>query len=167
MANESIGQVVAVRGAVVDVEFPPDELPEIYHAIEIAREVAKCDNAEVRGELALNSHAPLEVVAALVRDSDEKVRSIACHAVLVRSGELSRALEDAPADSKRIFAESACTAPTVLAALAEDQEREVRLRVAGNAACPEVTLRALASDQDPGVREAAAKRAGEPSAAVR
>jgi len=41
MARTSIGQVVAVRGAVVNVEFPPDELPEIYHAIEIARDGKK------------------------------------------------------------------------------------------------------------------------------
>src|SRR5512137_1299241 len=38
MGKTSYGQVVAVRGAVVDVEFPPDELPEIYDAIEIQRD---------------------------------------------------------------------------------------------------------------------------------
>jgi len=32
MARTSYGQVVAVRGAVVDVEFAPEELPEIYWA---------------------------------------------------------------------------------------------------------------------------------------
>jgi F-type H+-transporting ATPase subunit beta len=41
MARTSYGQVVAVRGGVVDVEFPPDELPEIYDAIEIQRDGAK------------------------------------------------------------------------------------------------------------------------------
>ncbi len=35
MANKSVGKVVAVRGAVVDVEFPPDQLPEIYDAVQI------------------------------------------------------------------------------------------------------------------------------------
>jgi len=31
----AVGQVVQVQGAVVDVEFPPDQLPEIYNALEI------------------------------------------------------------------------------------------------------------------------------------
>ena len=29
------GKVVQVIGTVVDIEFPPDELPALYHAIEI------------------------------------------------------------------------------------------------------------------------------------
>ena len=41
MAKTSYGKVVAIRGAVVDVEFTPDELPEIYHAVEIARDGGK------------------------------------------------------------------------------------------------------------------------------
>src|SRR5690348_5613015 len=32
------GRVVQITGPVVDVEFPPDQLPEIYNAIEIATE---------------------------------------------------------------------------------------------------------------------------------
>jgi F-type H+/Na+-transporting ATPase subunit beta len=31
------GKIVQIQGGVVDVEFPPDQLPEIYEAIEIAR----------------------------------------------------------------------------------------------------------------------------------
>ena len=81
MANKSIGQVVAVRGAVVDVEFPPEELPEIYHAIEIARDgkklvletqqhlgdnTVRCvamDSTEglARGVPAINTGAPITV----------------------------------------------------------------------------------------------------------
>jgi len=38
MAN---GRVVQVIGTVVDVEFPPDELPELFNAIEIATEEGK------------------------------------------------------------------------------------------------------------------------------
>ena len=38
MAKGTIGRVVQVMGPVVDIEFPPDELPEIYHAVEIPRE---------------------------------------------------------------------------------------------------------------------------------
>jgi len=35
MAKGTEGRVVQIIGTVVDVEFPPDELPEIYNAIEI------------------------------------------------------------------------------------------------------------------------------------
>jgi F-type H+-transporting ATPase subunit beta len=38
MAKGTAGRVTQVMGAVVDVEFPTDELPEIYHALEIERE---------------------------------------------------------------------------------------------------------------------------------
>lgn len=38
MAKGSKGQIVQVMGPVVDVEFPPEELPEIYHALEIQRD---------------------------------------------------------------------------------------------------------------------------------
>lgn len=34
MATDTKGKVVQVIGTVVDVEFPPDELPEIYNAVE-------------------------------------------------------------------------------------------------------------------------------------
>jgi F-type H+-transporting ATPase subunit beta len=36
-----MGKVVAVKGAVVDVEFAPQELPEIYDAVEISRDGKK------------------------------------------------------------------------------------------------------------------------------
>ncbi len=32
------GRVLQITGPVVDVEFPPDQLPEIYNAVEIQRE---------------------------------------------------------------------------------------------------------------------------------
>ncbi len=35
---KSVGRVVQIQGAVVDVAFPPGELPEIYDAVEIPRE---------------------------------------------------------------------------------------------------------------------------------
>jgi F-type H+-transporting ATPase subunit beta len=38
MAKGTIGKIVQVMGPVVDVEFPPEELPEIYHAVEIPRQ---------------------------------------------------------------------------------------------------------------------------------
>ena len=37
MAKGAIGKIVQVMGPVVDVEFPSEELPEIYHAVEIPR----------------------------------------------------------------------------------------------------------------------------------
>ncbi|MBN1179260.1 MAG: F0F1 ATP synthase subunit beta [Anaerolineae bacterium] len=37
MAQRAVGRVVQVKGAVVDVEFAPEDLPEIYSAVEIPR----------------------------------------------------------------------------------------------------------------------------------
>jgi F-type H+-transporting ATPase subunit beta len=41
MAKGTIGRVVQVLGAVVDVEFPAESLPEIYHAVEVPRDGQK------------------------------------------------------------------------------------------------------------------------------
>jgi F-type H+-transporting ATPase subunit beta len=38
MAKGTIGRIVQVQGAVVDVEFPAEALPEIYYALEVARD---------------------------------------------------------------------------------------------------------------------------------
>ena len=38
MAKGTAGRIVQIMGAVVDVEFPPGELPGIYHALEVSRE---------------------------------------------------------------------------------------------------------------------------------
>src|SRR5918999_5879329 len=35
MAN---GKIIQITGVVVDVEFPPDQLPELYNAIEVTRD---------------------------------------------------------------------------------------------------------------------------------
>jgi len=48
MAKGTIGRVVQVMGPVVDIEFPPDELPEIYHAVEIPRRGEKSLVVEVQ-----------------------------------------------------------------------------------------------------------------------
>src|SRR5512136_2788630 len=81
MGKTSYGQVLAVRGEVVDVEFAPDELPEIYDAIEIARDgkklvletqqhlggnAVRCVAMEstdglARGVQAINTGAPISV----------------------------------------------------------------------------------------------------------
>ena len=36
--TETTGRVIQILGGVVDVEFPPDTLPDIYHAVEVPRE---------------------------------------------------------------------------------------------------------------------------------
>ena len=38
MAKGAMGQVMQVTGPVVDVEFPPEQLPEIYNALEVRRD---------------------------------------------------------------------------------------------------------------------------------
>lgn len=38
MAKGSVGRIVQILGNVVDVEFPPEELPDIYNAIEVPRD---------------------------------------------------------------------------------------------------------------------------------
>jgi F-type H+-transporting ATPase subunit beta len=48
MAKGTIGRVVQIMGPVVDIEFPPEELPEIYHAVEIPREGEKSLIVEVQ-----------------------------------------------------------------------------------------------------------------------
>ena len=41
MTKGAIGRVVQVQGAVVDVEFGADDMPDIYHALEIGRDGSK------------------------------------------------------------------------------------------------------------------------------
>ncbi|MGD2040492.1 MAG: F0F1 ATP synthase subunit beta, partial [Anaerolineae bacterium] len=53
MAEGNKGRVVQVMGPVVDVEFPPQALPEIYHAVEIPRNGGKLV-AEVQQHLGNN-----------------------------------------------------------------------------------------------------------------
>ncbi|NLG51299.1 MAG: F0F1 ATP synthase subunit beta, partial [Chloroflexi bacterium] len=36
MIERATGTVVQVIGPVVDIEFPPEQLPQVYHAIDIA-----------------------------------------------------------------------------------------------------------------------------------
>ncbi len=48
MAKGTIGTVVQVMGPVVDAKFPSEELPEIYHAVEIPREGEKSLIVEVQ-----------------------------------------------------------------------------------------------------------------------
>ena len=47
----AVGEVVQVQGAVVDVEFPPDQLPEIYNALEIPMDTGVTLTLEVQQHL--------------------------------------------------------------------------------------------------------------------
>jgi len=47
MAKGTIGQVVQIAGAVVDVAFPEGELPEIYGALEVARDDSDGGDTEI------------------------------------------------------------------------------------------------------------------------
>src|SRR6266542_931789 len=60
MAAGTKGKVVQVLGAVVDCEFPPDQMPGIFSAIEIYRdgsEAAGTGNGAVSGAASGNGHA--------------------------------------------------------------------------------------------------------------
>lgn len=68
MAQGTIGKVVQVMGPVVDVEFPPEELPEIYDAVEIPREDA--DNLIVE----VQHHTGDDWVRCVAMDSTDGLR---------------------------------------------------------------------------------------------
>jgi F-type H+-transporting ATPase subunit beta len=65
MAKGTVGRVAQVTGAVVDVTFPPGELPEIYHALDVPRDG---DNGSGAGSLVLEVQQHL---------GDERVRCVA------------------------------------------------------------------------------------------
>lgn len=52
--EKATGQIVQIQGGVVDVEFPPGELPEIYDAVEIPQEEALPLILEVQKHLGNN-----------------------------------------------------------------------------------------------------------------
>jgi F-type H+-transporting ATPase subunit beta len=54
MAKGSKGRVVQVIGTVVDIEFPPDDLPDIYNAVNITRPGGESLVAEVQQHLGNN-----------------------------------------------------------------------------------------------------------------
>jgi F-type H+-transporting ATPase subunit beta len=67
MAEGTIGHVVQVMGAVVDVEFPPEELPEIYHALKVKR-----DGSDL--VLEVQQHLGNDWVRCVAMDSTEGLR---------------------------------------------------------------------------------------------
>jgi F-type H+-transporting ATPase subunit beta len=72
MAKGTVGRVVRVMGAVVDVAFPAEELPEIYHAVEVPR-----DGGNGSGEsliLEVQQHLGDEWVRCVAMDSTDGLR---------------------------------------------------------------------------------------------
>ncbi|MEJ2555034.1 MAG: F0F1 ATP synthase subunit beta [Anaerolineae bacterium] len=73
MAKGTIGRVVQIMGAVVDVAFPPGELPEIYYALEVPREGSNGAGAESL-ILEVQRHMGDEWVRCVAMDSTEGLR---------------------------------------------------------------------------------------------
>ncbi|NIN68280.1 MAG: F0F1 ATP synthase subunit beta [Anaerolineae bacterium] len=68
MAEKGTGRVVQVIGPVVDVEFPPEQLPEIYDAVEIPQD------GEGKLVLEVQQHLGDEWVRCLAMDSTDGLR---------------------------------------------------------------------------------------------
>jgi F-type H+-transporting ATPase subunit beta len=62
-----LGKVIAIRGGVVDVKFPPEHLPEIYDALEIER-------PEGRLVLEVQQHLGNDVVRTVAMDTTDGLR---------------------------------------------------------------------------------------------
>ena len=67
MAKGTRGRIVQVMGPVVDIEFPPDQLPEIYNGLEIPRD---------RGKLVVEvqNHLGNDWVRTVAMDSTDGLR---------------------------------------------------------------------------------------------
>jgi F-type H+-transporting ATPase subunit beta len=68
MEEQARGKVVQVIGPVVDVEFPPDQLPEIYDAVQIRRD------GEQKLVLEVQQHLGDDLVRCLAMDSTDGLR---------------------------------------------------------------------------------------------
>ncbi len=73
MAKGTAGRIVQIMGAVVDVEFPPGELPEIYYALEVPREDGNGAGAEGL-TLEVQQHLGDEWVRCVAMDSTDGLR---------------------------------------------------------------------------------------------
>ncbi len=71
MAKGTAGRVKQIMGGVVDVEFPPEQLPEIYGAVEVPREDEKALVLEVQEQKRLYN-----------LDLDENSGSLFCFFIL-------------------------------------------------------------------------------------
>ena len=52
MDQSKDGEIVAIAGPVVDVEFPPDAIPEINFAVPRSRSTSRVGTITVTGEVA-------------------------------------------------------------------------------------------------------------------
>jgi F-type H+-transporting ATPase subunit beta len=68
MTKGTVGHVVQVLGAVVDVEFPSEQLPEIYYALEIEREGRESLILEVQ------QHIGNDIVRTVAMDATDGLR---------------------------------------------------------------------------------------------
>lgn len=93
MAKGATGRVVQVLGAVVDVEFPPEQLPEIFDAVEIEREGQDSLILEVQ------QHLGNDVVRTVAMDATDGLRR---GAVAVNTG-APISVPVGPASLGRIF----------------------------------------------------------------
>ena len=73
-AKGATGRIVRIVGAVVDVEFPPDQMPAIYNALTVN---AKTPMGEVSTILEVQTHLPGDLVRTVAMSStDGMVRGI-------------------------------------------------------------------------------------------
>src|SRR6185503_13486566 len=68
MAKGTVGRVRQIMGAVVDVEFPADQLPQIYEAVEIPREGQDSLILEVQ------QHLGYDTVRTIAMDATDGLR---------------------------------------------------------------------------------------------
>ncbi|RME99128.1 MAG: F0F1 ATP synthase subunit beta [Chloroflexi bacterium] len=68
MAKGTAGRITQVMGAVVDVEFPPEQLPEIYDAVDVPREGQDSLVLEVQ------QHLGNDVVRTIAMDTTDGLR---------------------------------------------------------------------------------------------
>ena len=73
MAKGTVGRVVQIMGAVVDVAFPLGQLPEIYHALEVPRDGGNGTEAESL-VLEVQQHLGDEWVRCVAMDSTDGLR---------------------------------------------------------------------------------------------
>ena len=68
----STGKVIQVIGPVVDVEFPPGQLPNIYNALKVTQEENKAAGNAGRSDHARSRLAPRRESRAWHRDVDDR-----------------------------------------------------------------------------------------------
>jgi F-type H+-transporting ATPase subunit beta len=73
MAKGTVGRIAQVMGAVVDVAFPPGEMPEIYFAVEVPREDGNGAGAESL-ILEVQQHLGDDLVRTVAMDSTDGLR---------------------------------------------------------------------------------------------